>query len=141
MHGRTITVGTGTHRKRVDTAAGRGTRWGGYSHHLALGERWPSALSTTRSEALHTVWQGEKENGTSPAFTKFFQHDIELRLQCIVFDWLHRQRASHSCAMLQYRISQELEDYDSMTNEPRQNHEDVEITRRAALRHLGVFRK
>jgi len=83
----------------------------------------------------------EKENGTSPAFTKFFQHDIELRLQCIVFDWLHRQRASHSCAMLQYRISQELEDYDSMTNEPRQNHEDVEITRRAALRHLGVFRK
>jgi transcriptional regulator with XRE-family HTH domain len=51
------------------------------------------------------VTRSKEEN----VFAKYFQRDIELRLHHIMYDWLHRERSSgSSCAMLQYRLSQEL---------------------------------
>jgi tetratricopeptide (TPR) repeat protein len=55
-----------------------------------------------------------------------------------MYDWLH-SKPSGFRAILQHQISQELEDGDSMTNEPKQNHDDVDITRRAAVRHLALL--
>jgi DNA-binding XRE family transcriptional regulator len=73
------------------------------------------------------------------AFAKFFRRDIELRLQYIMYDWLHSKKLSSSYAILQHRISRELKDDDSMTNEPKQNHQGMDITRRTALRHLALL--
>jgi hypothetical protein len=72
------------------------------------------------------------------AFATLFRRDIELRLQCLMYDWLH-SKPSGSRAILQHQINQELEDGDSMTNEPKQNHDDVDITRRTAVRHLALL--
>jgi transcriptional regulator with XRE-family HTH domain len=79
-------------------------------------------------------------------FAKYFERDIELRLQYIVFDWLYREKpAGSSCAMLQYRISQELESDISMNEhpdkneQPQQNRGFADLSRRDALRRLALL--
>jgi transcriptional regulator with XRE-family HTH domain/tetratricopeptide (TPR) repeat protein len=79
-------------------------------------------------------------------FAKYFERDIELRLHHIIYDWLHRERLSgSSCAMLQYRLSQELEGDVSMNEQPdkheqsQQNGERVDIPRRDALRRIALL--
>ncbi len=73
-------------------------------------------------------------------FAKYFQRDIQLRLQHIIYDWLHREKLSgSSCAMLQYRLSQELEGDVSMNEQSEQNHEGMDISRRDALRRIALL--
>jgi transcriptional regulator with XRE-family HTH domain/tetratricopeptide (TPR) repeat protein len=87
----------------------------------------PSPVAATRSR---------EEN----IFAKYFQRDIELRLQHIMYDWLHRERSSGSSyAMLQYRLSQELEGDASMNEQSEQNHEGMDISRRDALRRIALL--
>jgi transcriptional regulator with XRE-family HTH domain len=83
-----------------------------------------------------------KESSVPAAIIDFFQHDIELRLRCLIYDWQHGKKQEGFCALLQYRISQELKDFDSMTHEqpPEQNHdEEMNIARRDALHRLALF--
>jgi len=71
-------------------------------------------------------------------FARLFLPDIDLRLQYIMYDWLHT-KPSGSYTMLRHRLSQELEDYDSMTHEPSRHNQDTDMTRRTALRHLALL--
>ena len=83
-----------------------------------------------------------RESSVPPAIIDFFQHDIELRLRCLIYDWQRGKKQEGFCALLQYRISQELKDFDAMTQEhsPEQNHdEEMNIARRDALRRLALF--
>ena len=74
------------------------------------------------------------------AFAHYFQRDIELRLQCLIYDWLHSNKPSGYYAMLQHCMNRELKDYDAMTNEPsKQNPASMDMTRRAALRHMALL--
>lgn len=73
------------------------------------------------------------------AFARYFQGDLELRLQCLMYDWRQSSKPSRSYALLQHRLTQELEDDDSMTNEPNQNHNEVDLGRRDALRRLALL--
>jgi transcriptional regulator with XRE-family HTH domain len=110
-------------------------------------------LCTLFEKTAHTLGLApceEKETPPSPVavtrskeenvFAKYFQRDIELRLQHIMYDWLHREKSSgSSCAMLQYRLSQELEGDASMNEQSEQNHEGMDISRRDALRRIALL--
>jgi transcriptional regulator with XRE-family HTH domain len=75
-------------------------------------------------KACPDVPSSEKSN----PFARLFLPDIELRLQYLMYDWLHT-KPSGLHAMLQHRLSQELEDYDSMANEQSRQNLDFDITR------------
>src|SRR5579884_933574 len=83
-----------------------------------------------------------RESSVPPAIIDFFQHDIELRLRYLIYDWQRGKKQEGFCALLQYRISQELKDFDAMTYEhsPEQHHEkEMNIARRDALRRMALF--
>lgn len=95
----------------------------------------PSEAQAVPSFALPVASHASEDN----VFAKFFRGDIELRLQYLMYDWLHREKPAGSSTTLQHQISRELEDYDAMTDESQQNHEGVDISRRAALRRLAFL--
>jgi transcriptional regulator with XRE-family HTH domain len=73
------------------------------------------------------------------AFARYFQSDLELRLQYIISEWVYSEKPlGSSSALLQRRLSQELEDH-SMNEQFKQNHKDVDMARRAALQRLALF--
>jgi transcriptional regulator with XRE-family HTH domain/tetratricopeptide (TPR) repeat protein len=69
------------------------------------------------------------------AFAKYFQRDRDLRLQCIMMNWMYQEKSKGvSLAVLQYRLSQELEEDDeTMTNQ------SEDISRREALRRMALL--
>jgi transcriptional regulator with XRE-family HTH domain/tetratricopeptide (TPR) repeat protein len=68
--------------------------------------------------------------------TESMQHDVELRLQCLIYDWLHRKQSTWTRAMLQQRLDHEIESYNHMNNQDYLNHTGVDLGRRDALRRL-----
>jgi transcriptional regulator with XRE-family HTH domain/tetratricopeptide (TPR) repeat protein len=69
------------------------------------------------------------------SFAKYFQGDRDLRLQCIMMNWMYQEKSKDvSLAVLQYRLSQEPEeDNETMTNQ------SEEISRREALRRMALL--
>jgi transcriptional regulator with XRE-family HTH domain/tetratricopeptide (TPR) repeat protein len=80
-----------------------------------------------------------RESGSTIAFTKFFQNDLELRLQCLISDWLSYRKSTDTCAVLQYQLSLQLEGSMFMNEQqPQQNREGVDRARRDALRRMAL---
>ncbi len=129
------------HVKKLCTLFGKSAQELGLEPFAEPEEAPPSAVpveSSSEESILFSVptVSFRKDN----PFAKYFRRDIELRLNCILYDWLHCKPSS-SRAMLQYLLSKELEDDDSMTTneqQPRQNHEGVDLAKRAALRRLAL---
>lgn len=83
-----------------------------------------------------------EESSARPVILKCFRDDIELRLRCLIDDWQHEKTQPGFCARLQSRMSQELKDFDAMTQEqPLEQHPDegMNMARRDALRRLALF--
>jgi transcriptional regulator with XRE-family HTH domain len=65
-----------------------------------------------------------------------YQNDVELRIQCLLAEALHRKKSAEGYADLRRRLHQELESSQSMHQ---QNHEGIDEGRRDAIRRLALF--
>jgi hypothetical protein len=83
-------------------------------------------------------WHDEDSDSSLKPLTEAMQHDVELHLQCLIYDWLHRKKFAWPLAKLQDRLGQEIESYDHMDNHYL-NHEGVDLGRRDALRRLVLL--
>jgi transcriptional regulator with XRE-family HTH domain/tetratricopeptide (TPR) repeat protein len=83
--------------------------------------------------------QHEDLDASPNVFTNAMQRDLELRLQCLIYDWLYHKKSAWSLAKLQDRLSQEVESYDHMQDQNYLNHKDVDTGRRDALRRLALL--
>jgi transcriptional regulator with XRE-family HTH domain len=80
--------------------------------------------------------QSENIDTSIDPLTDSMQYDLELHLQCLIYDWLHRRRYTWTRAMLQQRLGREIESYDQMKDQDYLNHTGVDLGRRDALRRL-----
>lgn len=92
----------------------------------------------TQPEPVHkqsTQQLGVVTFAQDTSFAKYFQRDRDLRLQCIMMNWMYQEKSKGiSLAVLQYRLSQELEEDDeTMTNQ------SEDISRREALRRMALL--
>lgn len=64
----------------------------------------------------------------------FVQQDLELQLQCVVYNWLHQKKPAQSYTQLQWRLSQQIGD--TMSHD---HLGEVHLGRRDALRRLALL--
>ncbi len=82
--------------------------------------------------------QQQQEDPSTRSIQDIMRHDLELRLQCLIYDWQYRKAAGKSLAVLQCRLAQEIESDDAMAAANSPNHEPIDQARRDALRRLAL---
>lgn len=100
----------------------------------AVAEEMPTLLP---EEPLSEQQQGE-ENPCTRSLQALMRDDLELRLQCLIYDWQYRKTPMRSFALLQRRLAQEIESDHAMPSANYPNHETVDQARRDALRRLAL---
>ena len=105
-----------------------------------LGLEASRAYEETQPFYANLVRQQHEDLDTSPnVVANAMQRDLELRLQCLIYDWLYHKKSAWSLAKLQGRVSQEVESYDHMQDQNYLNHKDIDTGRRDALRRLALL--
>jgi transcriptional regulator with XRE-family HTH domain/tetratricopeptide (TPR) repeat protein len=105
-----------------------------------LGLEASRAYEETQPFYAHLVGQQREDlDASSNVVNNAMQHDLELRLQCLIYDWLYHKKSAWSLAKLQGRLSQEVESYDHMQDQNYLNHKDIDTGRRDALRRLALL--